>query len=72
MNMEHANNCNGKGQRKSFSITQGADTMIFDRLGSSLECRQYYDVTLSHLEAFARTGLRYGPLNQICLILDNI
>ena len=32
--------------------------MILDRLGPNLQQRKYYDVTVQHLERFAKEGLR--------------
>lgn len=39
-------------------MLQGADNVILDRLGESSEQREYYDLTLQHLEKFAKEGLR--------------
>jgi len=39
-------------------MSKGADSMILERLGSQEEQRRHYDVTINHLEAFAREGLR--------------
>ena len=39
-------------------LLQGADNVILDRLGESSQQREYYDLTLQHLEKFAKEGLR--------------
>ena len=39
-------------------MSKGADSVILERLGSKEEQRKHYDVTIQHLEAFAREGLR--------------
>jgi len=45
-----------EGQIKIF--IKGADSMILERLGQSNDQRGYYDVTINHLEEFAKEGLR--------------
>jgi len=37
---------------------KGADSVILERLGSSSDQRRFFDVTVRHLEEFAREGLR--------------
>jgi len=37
---------------------KGADSVILERLGQSRDQRKHYDVTLQHLEEFAKCGLR--------------
>merc|ERR1712130_792406 len=39
-------------------MSKGADSMILERLGNQEEQRRHYDVTINHLETFAREGLR--------------
>ena len=39
-------------------MSKGADSVILERLGSQEEQRRHYDVTINHLETFAREGLR--------------
>ena len=46
---------------------KGADNMILERIGSSLEQRKYYDVTLKYLDEFANDGLR-----TLCLAMKVI
>lgn len=41
---------------KQLTISQGADTVIFERLSKDGE--KYKDTTLKHLEEFANTGYR--------------
>merc|ERR1719225_629549 len=47
---------NSKGQIKLY--IKGADSVILERLGDSREQREFYDVTIQHLEEFAKSGLR--------------
>ena len=44
------------GEIKVF--VKGADSVILERLGPAVEQRRHYDVTIGHLESFAREGLR--------------
>jgi len=46
---------------------KGADSVILERLGESKEQRQHYDITLQHLEEFAKDGLR-----TLCLAVATI
>merc|ERR1719225_1670304 len=47
---------NSKGQIKLY--IKGADSVVLERLGDSREQREFYDVTIQHLEEFAKSGLR--------------
>ena len=46
---------------------KGADNMILERIGSSIDQRKYYDVTLKYLDEFANDGLR-----TLCLAMKVI
>jgi len=55
------------GRIKIYS--KGADNVILDRLGVSIQQRKYYDITVQHLERFAKEGLRTLCLG-VCSIPD--
>ena len=46
---------------------QGADNVILERLGTSPSQRKDFDITILHLEKFAKEGLR-----TLCLGMANI
>ena len=55
---------NGSTSLSTVAISQGADTVIYERLSEA--GRRFADVTLDHLEEFGNQGLRTLCLAYRC------